>query len=125
MFGELERVASTELLIAVAVAVFLLPASFLLLAAFGALRRSGGREISPRVVSALCVTGGASIGVLLVFAPDLAVAAPLLLLPAYLVLDRLRRGRRGQAGWLLTGGGISVTLVWLVAIIGRVGGDGA
>ena len=44
MFGELERVASTELLIAVAVAVFLLPASFLLLAAFGALRRSGGRS---------------------------------------------------------------------------------
>lgn len=57
--------ASTELLIAVSLAVFIVPAVFLATVAFAASRRRNAREIGPRVAATLSFTGAASLGTML------------------------------------------------------------
>src|SRR6188474_2185874 len=101
MFIEFERLAGTELLVSVALAVFLVPAVFLAIVAFAASRRMQGKEIGPRLVAELCVTGAASLGTMLLFAPDATVAAPLVLVLGAIIVGRWRAGRRTQVGWLL------------------------
>jgi hypothetical protein len=116
MFTEFERLAGTELLVSVALAVFLVPAVFLAIVAFAATRRMQGRQIGSRLVAELCVTGAASLGTMLLFAPDLAIAAPLLLVLGAFVVGRWRAGKRAQAGWLLLGAGFPIVVAWILVL---------
>lgn len=119
MFGFFERMASTELLIAVSLAVFIVPAIFLGTVAFAASRRMNARDIGPRLAAELSVTGAASLGTMLLMAPDLTVAAPLLLVLGAVVVGRWRARRLAQAGWLLVGGGGPVLVAWALVLIDR------
>ena len=121
MFGEFERLAGTDLLVAFALAVFAVPAIFLALAAFAGSRRMAGRNVGPGLVGALCAAAGASLGTMLLFAPDAAIAAPLVLVLGALVVSRLVAGRRVQAGWLVVGFGIPIALAWLLVLATAVG----
>jgi hypothetical protein len=117
MVGAFERFASTELLIAVAIGVFLVPAIFLATVAFAASRRMQGKDVSSRLAAELCLTGGASLGTMLLFAPDVTVAAPLVLVGGALAIGRWRARRTVQAGWLLAGAGLPYTLAWLLLLV--------
>jgi hypothetical protein len=118
MFLAFERLADTTLLVVAALSVFVLPATFLALVAVAANRRIGGREVGPGLADALCATGGASLGAMLLFAPDAAIAAPLVLTLGALVVAGYRSGRRVQAGWVLLGAGLPITIAWGLAVIG-------
>src|SRR5919112_5659227 len=121
MFLEFERVADTGLLVAVGVAVFVFAAIFLALVAGGARRRIAGRDVGPGLAGALSATAGASIGAMLLFAPDAIVAVPLVLVVGALVVSGLRTGRRVQVGWLLLGTGVPIAMTWLLILAGQVG----
>ena len=116
MFAEFERLAGTELLVSVALAVFIVPAIFLAVVALAATRRMQGREIGPRLVAELCVLGAASLGTMLLFAPDATIAAPLLLVLGAIVIGRWRAGRRAQAGWLILGAGFPIVVAWILVL---------
>ena len=118
MFLAFERSADTNLMVAFALAVFVLPAIFLALVALAAHRRMSGREVGSGLTRALCAAGGASIGPMLLFAPDAAIAAPLVLVLGALTLTRYRARRRAQAGWLLLGTGLPITLAWVLVLSG-------
>jgi hypothetical protein len=121
MFAAFERFASTELLVAVALGVFLVPAIFLATVAFAASRRMQGKAVSSRLAAELCLTGGASLGIMLLFAPDVTIAAPLLLVGGALAIGRWRARRTVQAGWLLAGAGLPYALAWLAVLLEQVG----
>lgn len=118
MFLAFERLADTDLLVAVALAVFGFSASFLALAALAAVRRFAGRAVGHGLVAALCGTAGAAVGTMLLLAPDAAIAAPLVLVLGALVIGTYRAGRRVQSGWLLLGTGLSIAIPWLLAVLG-------
>jgi hypothetical protein len=121
MFGQFERAAETWLLVAVALSVFALTALFLAVLAVAGNRRMSGREVGPRLTAALCAIGGATLGVMALFAPDAAIAAPLAIVLVALVAGSIRAGRHVQAGWLLTGSGIPIALAWLLVLATSVG----
>jgi hypothetical protein len=125
MFTEFERLAGTELLVSVALAVFIVPAVFLASVAFAASRRMQGREIGPRLAAELCVAGAASLGTMLVFAPDVAIAAPLVVVLGAIVIGRWRAGRRGQAGWLILGAGFPILVAWILVLLAPTPSSGA
>src|SRR5829696_2470730 len=116
MFTEFERLAGTDLLVAVALAVFIVPANFLALVAYAGSRRMAGREIGARLTAALCAAGGASVGTMLLFAPDVVIAAPLLLVLGAIAVGRWRARQRVQAGWLLLGTGLPIVIAWLLVL---------
>jgi hypothetical protein len=119
MFLAFERLADTDLFVAVALGVFAFSASFLVLVAVAASRRFGGRAVGGTLAAALCGTAGASVGTMLLLAPDAVVAAPLVLVLGALVIGTFRAGRRVQSGWLLLGTGLSIAVPWLLAVLGR------
>jgi hypothetical protein len=124
MFTEFERLAGTDLLVSVALAVFLVPAVFLAIVAFAASRRMQGKEVGPRLVAELCVTGAASLGTMLLFAPDAAVAAPLVLVLGAIIVGRWRAGRRTHVGWLLLGAGFPIVVAWILVLAAPSAGSG-
>jgi hypothetical protein len=116
MFTEFERLAGTEALVAVALAVFIVPAVFLAIVALAATRRMQGKEVGPRLTAQLCVAGAASLGTMLLFAPDATIAAPLVIVLGAIVIGRWRAGRRAQAGWLVLGAGFPTVIAFLVVL---------
>lgn len=107
-----ERFADTNLLVAVALATFVVPALFLALVAFAAYRRSRGAVPGERINSLVAFSGGLSLGTLLLFGSDLVLAAPIVLVAAMVIVGRWRARRRAQAGWVAAGVGLPVALVW-------------
>jgi hypothetical protein len=59
---------------------------------------------------------------MLLMAPTLAVAAPLVVVLGAIVVGRLRAQRIAQAGWLLVGASVPVAVAWLVILVGGGGG---
>src|SRR5215203_4181227 len=116
MFTEFERLAGTELLVSVGLAVFIIPAVFLAIVALAGSRRMQGREIGPRLAAELCVAGAASLATMLLFGPDATVAAPLVLVLGAITIGRWRARRRAQAGWLIVGAGFPILVAWLLVI---------
>jgi hypothetical protein len=123
MFAAFERLAGTELLVAVALAVFIVPAVFLAAVAFAASRRIQGRAVGSRLTAAVCATGGASLGTMLLLAPDLAIAAPLLLVIGAVAFERWRARAFAQAGWVLFGYGLPIVVAWLLVLAAGIPGD--
>ena len=117
MFAAFERLAGTELLVAVALAVFIVSAVFLAIVAFAASRRMQGKDVGPRLIAAVCLTGGASLGTMLLFAPDLVIAAPLLLVLGAVAFTRWRAGAFAQAGWTLLGSGLPIVVAWVLVLL--------
>src|SRR5512143_2452116 len=96
----LERLATTEMLIAVALATLIVPGVFLALVAFAANRLAGGHSISNTHSSLIALSGGISLGTLLLLGSDPVLAAPIIVVTALAVAGRWRARRRRQAGWL-------------------------
>lgn len=111
-----ERLAGTDLLIAVALATFIVPAVFLVVVAVAASRRSSGQLVGSGLVSLVALTGGASLGTFLLFGSDPALAAPIALVGSLVVASRWRARRRAQAGWLATGIGVPIAVGWGLAL---------
>ena len=76
-----------------------------------------GREAGARLIAALCLSAGASVGVMLLFAPDVAIAAPLLLVLGAVAAGQWSAGRFAQAGWLLFGNGLAILAAWILVLV--------
>jgi hypothetical protein len=107
-----ERFASTDLLLAVALATFVVPALFLAVVAFAAYRRSRGREPGARIGALVAFSGGLSLGTLLLFGGDPVLAAPIVLVALVVVVGRWRARRRVQAGLVAAGVGLPLAIAW-------------
>ena len=107
-----EGLASTELLIVVALATLLVPFAFLGLLALAFTRRGASKPVGPRLENAVAVAGGLSIGTLLLIGSDPVLAAPLVLAGVVVIVGRWRARRRVQAGWLAAGIGTPLALAW-------------
>jgi hypothetical protein len=114
--GMFERFAGTDLLLAVALATFAIPALFLLVVGAAAMRRSGDRPIGSGLAALVALTGGASLGTLLLFGSDPLLAAPIVIVGGLLVAGRWRARRRAQAGWLAAGIGTPIVVAWALAL---------
>jgi hypothetical protein len=110
-----EQFASTDLLIWSAIAVFAVSALFLVVVGIAAIRRARGREVGNRLGGLVAFVGGAALGTMLLFSPDLTVAAPLVLVAGLTAASRWRAGRRVQAGWLVAGTAAPVAVGWAFA----------
>jgi hypothetical protein len=108
----LERFATTDQLIVVALATFIVPAAFLAIVAFAAWRRSHGERIGSRLASLVALSGGLSLGTLLLFGSDLLVGAPIVVVAAAVFVGRWRVRRRTQAGLIAAGVGLPLLVVW-------------
>lgn len=112
-----ERFASTDLLIGAAVAVFAASALFLVVAAVAGGRRARGYDVGNRLGGLVGFTGGAALGTMRLFASDVTLDAPLVLVAVVAALGRWRAGRRVQAGWIVSGTVLPVAIGWaLVAV---------
>jgi hypothetical protein len=112
----LERLADADLLIAIALATFIVPSVFLVVLATAAVCRQRGRQLGDTMLALLAFTGGLSLGTLLLFADDISLALPLLVAGGVVVLGRWRARRRVQAGWFLLGVGLPLVLVGLLIL---------
>lgn len=120
-----DRFASTDLLVGAAVAVFVVAALFLVVAGIAAARRARGRDVGNRLGGLVGLVGGAALGTMLLFAPDVAIAAPLVLVAGLTAMSRWRAGRRTQAGWIVAGTAAPIALAWGLVAIGRADVAGA
>lgn len=120
-----DRLAGADLLVAVAVVTLVIPAVFLVLALAAGVWRFSGRHVGSRWNAGLAFTGGLSIGTLLLFGGTPVLAAPLILVPGWMVRNLLRTGRRRLAGWLLLGWGLPLLAGWVAATIAGAGIDPA
>ena len=112
-----ERFASTDLLVATAVAVFAVTALFLVVAGVAAGRRMRGHDVGNRLGGLVGLMGGAALGTMLLLSPGVTVAAPLVLVSGLTAANRWRAGRRAQAGWIVAGTALPVAVGWgLVAV---------
>ncbi len=109
---------STDLLIVAAIATFVVPGMFLVLLGIAGVRRSRGGQIGPSWGTVLAFVGGLSLGTLLLFGTDLAVAAPILVAIGILAFRSWRGRRRREAGWLILGAALPTTLIWGLALAG-------
>ena len=107
----LDPYLETDLLVAIAVAVFIVPATFLAAVAYAGSGRMGNREIGPGLSATLSLLGGLSAGTLVLMAPELAIAAPLVLVVGAIAVSRIRARRFRQAGWVLLGAGFPLAMV--------------
>jgi hypothetical protein len=108
----LERFATGELLIAVALATFLVPALFLAIVAVAAYRRSRGSPPGRLLNALVAFTGGLSLGTLLLFGGEPLLAAPIVVVAAAVVVGRWRALQRVQAGLVLAGVGLPIAIAW-------------
>ena len=108
----------TDLLIVAAIATFVVPATFLVLAGIAGVRRSRGGQLGPSRGTALAFVGGLSLGTFLLFGTDLAIAAPIHVAIGLLALRSVRGRRRREAGWLILGAALPTTLIWGLALAG-------
>ncbi|HJP88449.1 MAG TPA: hypothetical protein VJ850_05380 [Candidatus Limnocylindrales bacterium] len=111
-----ERFASTDLLIAAAVAVFAVSAIFLVVAGIAGARRMRGHDVGNRLGGLIALVGGAALGTMLLFSPDVTVAAPLVLVAALTAASRWRAGRHRQAGWIVAGTALPVAIGWALVL---------
>src|SRR6185369_4009528 len=107
-----ERFASTDLLVAAALAVPVASATFLVIVAFAALLRRRGREIGNGLGRVIGFTGGAALGALLLFSPSPTLAAPIVLASALSAASRWRAGRHAQAGSIVLGTALPIATGW-------------
>jgi hypothetical protein len=107
-----ERLASTDLLLATAGAVFAVAALFLLVVGVAAARRMRGHDVGNRLGGLVGLVGGAALGTMLLFSPEPTVAAPLLLTSVLAAASRWRAGRRSQAGSIVFGTALPVAIGW-------------
>ena len=112
-----ERFASTDLLVAVAIAVFAVAGLFLVVVALAAARRVRGHAVGNRLGGLVGFVGGAALGTMLLFAPDVAIAGPLVLVAALAAASRWRAGRRAQAGWIVAGMAAPVVIGWAFVVL--------
>ena len=114
----LDRYLDTDLLVAVALGALVVPGVFLALVALAASRRMGGRQIGATLAATLTFAGGASAGTLLLMAPDITIAAPLVIVVGAIAVSRFRARRRGQTGWLLLGAGLPLAMLLALLLLG-------
>ncbi len=109
--------AGSPLLLFAALGAFVVPFAFLAVSGIAAVRRRRGHRLGPAQQALVAFTGGLSEGMLLLFADELTLAAPLLLISGVIVLGRWRARQRVQAGWLLLGIGLPLALVGLRLVL--------
>jgi hypothetical protein len=107
----IERMASSPLLIATAIASLALPVVFVGVVVAAGLRRRQDGQVGPALIGVVAVIGGLTLGTLLLFAPDLVIALPLLIVVGAIVVGRWRARRRVEAGWFMAGAGFPGTAV--------------
>lgn len=116
-----ERFASTDLLIAEAIALFVAAALFVIVTGVAAALRMRGRDVGSRFGSLIGLLGGVALGTMLLFAPDLTVAAPLVLVSGLTAASRWRAGRHTQAGWIVAGTGLPIAIGWSLIAVNILG----
>jgi hypothetical protein len=107
------------LLVAIAIATFVVPAALLIAAGIAAMRIRRGSAPGSRLVTVVAFLAGASLGTLLLFGFDMEISVwlPLVLATMALAYGRLRVRRPVQAGWLLLGYGTPQVVAWLASFV--------
>lgn len=101
----------------VVVAIIAAPLVFLTGAGVAVFRRRNGASIGPVLSALLAFAGGASLGVLLLLSNALDVALAAFGAAGAVAIVQWRAGRRAQAGWLLLGTGLPLTLLWAAVFL--------
>ena len=119
-----EHLASTDQLVAAALAVPISSATFLVIVALAAWRRRSGREIGNRLGGLIRFTGGAALGALLLFSSDVTLATPIALASALAAASRWRAGRHVQAGAIVLGTAMPVATGWVLVAASHAATEG-
>lgn len=116
-----DRLASTDLLIGAAVAVFAASGLFLVVVAIAGFRRARGHDVDNRLGSLVGFTGGAALGTMLLSASNVTLVAPLVLVAVIAGVGRWRAGRRVQAGWIAAGTALPVAIGCALVAVNLLG----
>jgi len=102
---------STSFLV-VAFVILGAPIVFLVIVGLAVLQRRRTGRVGTTLTDLLAGSGGFVLGSFLLLQAELLIQLPIFVTLAYLVVTRWRRGRRVQAGWLVTGAAVPWTLLW-------------
>ena len=105
------------LLVMVVVPLLAVPLGFLATVGIAVFRRRKGASIGPVLSSLLAFAGGASLGTLLPLFGNPADAWPIVVAAGVVAIARWRAGHRVQAGWLLLGAGLPLSLLGAAVLL--------
>ena len=105
------------LLVMIVVPLLAVPLGFLATLGVAVFRRRKGASIGPLLSSLLAVAGGASLGTMLPLFGNPVDAWPIVGAAGAVAIARWWAGHRVQAGWLLLGAGLPLTLLGAAVLL--------